>query len=255
MPSDTPAEQAEPFKPDARCYNRRWCVEAGRCTNAAPCKAEPSDEALIEQEARELLAAAYEERVGEGPYPSYAKIARSGSGDFTKCAIRAVKAALRARLASKDEALARSRTAENDAKGRFLSVAMMRDIAFERAATAEVALAKAQGRIVDLTQQMNTMTTTYVAALAGYREQAEAAEGRIAELEAKEESALRVADKNLSRAIHAEAALAECRAVGWFTTTNNGALLFQQSDDDPREVHDNGRPVYRALAKEAPRHE
>jgi hypothetical protein len=55
-----------------------------------------SDEAL-ETEARELLAKEYDTGSGEGPYPSYASLARdpSHTGAFTMCAIRAIKAALR----------------------------------------------------------------------------------------------------------------------------------------------------------------
>jgi hypothetical protein len=47
-----------------------------------------------EGKARELLAQAYEEQIGEGPYPSYARLAREGSGDFTLCSIRAIQRAL-----------------------------------------------------------------------------------------------------------------------------------------------------------------
>lgn len=48
----------------------------------------------IEEKARELLAAEYERCVGEGPYPTYARLARKGFGSFTLCSIRAIVAAL-----------------------------------------------------------------------------------------------------------------------------------------------------------------
>lgn len=51
----------------------------------------PSGMTTIEQRARELLAIEYERG---GQYPSYADMARTASGAFTQCAIRAVKAAL-----------------------------------------------------------------------------------------------------------------------------------------------------------------
>ena len=46
--------------------------------------------------ARELLAEEYENQASgqEGPYPSYANLARSGSGAFTLCSIRAIERAL-----------------------------------------------------------------------------------------------------------------------------------------------------------------
>lgn len=50
----------------------------------------------FERMARELLAVEYERSIGEGPYPTYAELARSGSGDFTLCSIRAVQAAFAA---------------------------------------------------------------------------------------------------------------------------------------------------------------
>jgi len=53
---------------------------------------EPSG--AVEAVARELLAQAYEEQVGEGPYPTYAKLARHGHGAFTLCSIRAIERAL-----------------------------------------------------------------------------------------------------------------------------------------------------------------
>jgi hypothetical protein len=56
------------------------------------------DNSIITEADRELLAQAYEEIGGAGPYPTYAEIARSGSGDFTLCTLRAIA---RARLASK----------------------------------------------------------------------------------------------------------------------------------------------------------
>lgn len=39
---------------------------------------------------RSLLADAYEEDVSDGPYPSYAKVAREGRGAFTLCSLRAI---------------------------------------------------------------------------------------------------------------------------------------------------------------------
>jgi hypothetical protein len=51
-------------------------------------------EEQAEKIARELLAQEYEEHIGEGPYTSYAKVARSGEGDFTLCSIRAIIRAL-----------------------------------------------------------------------------------------------------------------------------------------------------------------
>lgn len=48
----------------------------------------------ISELARELLAEAYLERLGEGPYPSYAKLAVHGQGDFTLCSLRAIQRAL-----------------------------------------------------------------------------------------------------------------------------------------------------------------
>jgi len=47
-----------------------------------------------EQRARELLAEAYAEPVEEGPYPTYAELAKKGYGSFTMCSIRAIKRAL-----------------------------------------------------------------------------------------------------------------------------------------------------------------
>lgn len=47
-----------------------------------------------EQRAREMLAKEYEVGSGEGPYPTYAKLARNGEGAFTQCSIRAVAKAL-----------------------------------------------------------------------------------------------------------------------------------------------------------------
>jgi hypothetical protein len=52
-------------------------------------------EAREEEFCRELLAKQYEEGGREGPYPSYADLARRGAGDFTLCSIKAIKAALR----------------------------------------------------------------------------------------------------------------------------------------------------------------
>lgn len=47
-----------------------------------------------EQIAREMLAEEYEKEGGDGPYPLYAKLARTGKGDFTLCSIRAIQRAL-----------------------------------------------------------------------------------------------------------------------------------------------------------------
>lgn len=52
---------------------------------------------IITQADRDLLAEAYAEHVGEGPYPSYADVARRGEGAFTLCSLRAIA---RARLQS-----------------------------------------------------------------------------------------------------------------------------------------------------------
>ena len=53
-------------------------------------------EGSLEAQAREMLAAEYEAYVGEGPYPTYAKLARSSYGSFTQCSIRAIAKALAA---------------------------------------------------------------------------------------------------------------------------------------------------------------
>jgi hypothetical protein len=50
----------------------------------------------LEERARELLATEYERGGCDGPYPSYAELARTGTGAFTMCSIRAVQAALSA---------------------------------------------------------------------------------------------------------------------------------------------------------------
>lgn len=44
--------------------------------------------------ARELLAAEYERGGNEGPYPTYAGLARAGCGAFTQCSLRAIEKAL-----------------------------------------------------------------------------------------------------------------------------------------------------------------
>ncbi|MES2942952.1 MAG: hypothetical protein V4772_08815 [Pseudomonadota bacterium] len=44
--------------------------------------------------ARQLLADAYEENSGDGPYPTYANLARIGHGDFTLRSIRAIERAM-----------------------------------------------------------------------------------------------------------------------------------------------------------------
>jgi len=61
---------------------------------ATPAAAIPEAPAQTEARARQLLAEAYEEVQGEGPYPTYAALARSGKGDFTLCSIRAIQRAL-----------------------------------------------------------------------------------------------------------------------------------------------------------------
>jgi len=48
----------------------------------------------MEMTAREMLAKEYEECAGEGPYPSYADLARRGKGEFTMRSIRAIAKAL-----------------------------------------------------------------------------------------------------------------------------------------------------------------
>jgi hypothetical protein len=48
----------------------------------------------LEQRAREILASEYEACIGEGPYFTYAEMARNGGGDFTMCSVRAVMRAL-----------------------------------------------------------------------------------------------------------------------------------------------------------------
>lgn len=47
-----------------------------------------------EQQARLLLAEEYERKIGDGPFPTYAGMARRNSNSFTLCAVRAVKRAL-----------------------------------------------------------------------------------------------------------------------------------------------------------------
>ena len=56
------------------------------------------DNSIVTQEDRELLAQAYEESSREGPYPSYATLARIGDGAFTMCSLRAIA---RARMAAR----------------------------------------------------------------------------------------------------------------------------------------------------------
>lgn len=46
---------------------------------------------------RELLAQAHEECLGDGPYPTYAQLARMGRGSFTQCALRAIRRAAESR--------------------------------------------------------------------------------------------------------------------------------------------------------------
>ncbi|MBN3757181.1 hypothetical protein G3N95_29860 [Paraburkholderia sp. Tr-20389] len=79
----------------------RWRKRQGEITETALSRiAELSvpppklTEEQAEKIARELLAQEYEEHIGEGPYISYAKVARSGEGDFTRCSIRAIVRAL-----------------------------------------------------------------------------------------------------------------------------------------------------------------
>jgi hypothetical protein len=52
---------------------------------------------IITDADRELLAKAYDECVGDGPYPTYAALARDGTGAFTLCSLRAIA---RARLSA-----------------------------------------------------------------------------------------------------------------------------------------------------------
>ncbi len=51
----------------------------------------------VTAEDRELLAKEYERQdipyPAEGPYPTYAKLAREGKGSFTMCSLRAIAAA------------------------------------------------------------------------------------------------------------------------------------------------------------------
>lgn len=44
----------------------------------------------ITERDRELLALEYERGQGDGPYPTYANLARKGSGAFTLCSLRAI---------------------------------------------------------------------------------------------------------------------------------------------------------------------
>lgn len=53
-----------------------------------------AEKMTLEEQARDLLALEYEVSAGEGPYLTYAKLARSGRGDFTMCSVRAVMRAL-----------------------------------------------------------------------------------------------------------------------------------------------------------------
>ncbi len=54
----------------------------------------------ITQQDREFLAHEYERGAGDGPYPTYAELARRGEGAFTLCALRAIA---RARVAGRLE--------------------------------------------------------------------------------------------------------------------------------------------------------
>lgn len=49
------------------------------------------------KKARVLLYNAYMEGGREGPYPTYAKLALTGTGDFTICSIKAIEKALNER--------------------------------------------------------------------------------------------------------------------------------------------------------------
>jgi hypothetical protein len=46
---------------------------------------------------RELLAQEYERGGPDGPYPTYAELARRGNGAFTLCSLRAIARARRQR--------------------------------------------------------------------------------------------------------------------------------------------------------------
>lgn len=71
-------------------HRRGYCIERG-----CPYAIAPVGEDL-EAKAREILAQEYDIGGGEGPYPTYAALARNGSGAFTICSIRAVQKALSA---------------------------------------------------------------------------------------------------------------------------------------------------------------
>jgi len=61
------------------------------------------ENSIITKDDRKLLADAYNEQVGEGPYPTYAKFALEGNGDFTLCALRAIaRARIKAEKESKE---------------------------------------------------------------------------------------------------------------------------------------------------------
>lgn len=49
-----------------------------------------SENDIITDADRRLLAEAYLERLREGPYTSYAQLALKGNGAFTLCALRAI---------------------------------------------------------------------------------------------------------------------------------------------------------------------
>lgn len=84
------------FGPNPECgaCGGSGCISADTPTNTASSLDGRGEHSSLEARAREMLAAEYEAFVGEGPYPSYAQLARTGTGSFTLCSIRAVAKAL-----------------------------------------------------------------------------------------------------------------------------------------------------------------
>lgn len=93
---------------------------ANELERALSAPAAPTNGGGGEAAAREILAEEYERLgVGEGPYPTYAQLARTGTGSFTMCSIRAVQRALQPQPTQQGgaEELERLRIALNSAVG------------------------------------------------------------------------------------------------------------------------------------------
>jgi chromosome segregation ATPase len=124
-----------------------------------------------------------------------------------------------------------------------------------RLASNAEALAKARVRIHDLTVALDQQDE----AVAGYRDQAEAAEGRIAELERDYALMKECSDENAAKGKAAEAALAECRAALQEISDMPGAVGMPIESEEAHSLGlaiENAKSIAaRALAKEAPRHE